>query len=115
MVKSAKKKSLKKLLYDESKGKLEMSSKIPRCAMRASRQPIRRERQRGRPRRPLSPVYMEMVEANRQMPPMWDPIRAEDGGSRRDCIAATALLVLSHQTLLMEKNLQVLVAGKKEN
>jgi hypothetical protein len=55
-----------------------------------------------------------MVEANRQMPPMWEPIRAEDGGSRRDRIAATSLLVLSHQALLMEKTLQVLVAEKKE-
>jgi hypothetical protein len=58
---------------------------------------------------------MAMVEANHQMPPMWDPIGAEDGGSRRDRIAATSLLVLSHQTLLMEKTLQVLVAEKKEN
>jgi hypothetical protein len=46
---------------------------------------------------------------------MWDPIRAEDGGSRRDRIAATSLLVLSHQALLMEKTLQVLVAGKRDN
>jgi hypothetical protein len=57
---------------------------------------------------------MAMVEANPQMPPMWEPIRAANGGSRRDRIAATSLLVLSHQALLMEKTLQVLVEGKKE-
>jgi hypothetical protein len=40
--------------------------------MRASCKPIRRAGQRGRPRRPLSPFSMAMVEANRQIPPMWE-------------------------------------------
>jgi hypothetical protein len=57
---------------------------------------------------------MAMVEANRQMPPMWEPICESKVGSRRDRAAATSLLVFSYQTLLMEKTLQVLVAEKKE-
>jgi hypothetical protein len=114
-VKSAQKvKTLRKLLSDELKGKEEAPSVIPRCAMRASRQPIRQDGQRGHPRRPLSPLSMAMVVANHHMPTMWEPIRASDGGSRRDRIAVTSLLVLSHQALLMEKTLQALVEGKKE-
>jgi hypothetical protein len=58
---------------------------------------------------------MMMVEANRQMPPMWELISESEGGSRRDRVAATLLLVFSYQALLMEKTLQVLVAEKKED
>jgi hypothetical protein len=57
---------------------------------------------------------MAMVEENRQMPPIWEPICDSEGSSRRDRAAATSLLVFSYQALLMEKTLQALVVEKKE-
>jgi hypothetical protein len=43
MVKPGKRKFLKKLSCNKLKGNMEVPSVIPRCAMRASRQPIRRD------------------------------------------------------------------------
>jgi hypothetical protein len=47
-------------------------------------------RWRGRARRELSPLSAALQRANKQMPPMWDPIPLESG-SRRDRKVAAAV------------------------
>jgi hypothetical protein len=64
---------------------------------------------KGRARRELSPLSTALQRANKQMPPMWDPIPLESG-SRRDRKAASALLVFSHHVLLLENTLEEMAA-----
>jgi hypothetical protein len=66
-------------------------------------------RWRGRARRELSPLSAALQRANKQMPPMWDPIPSESG-SRRDRKAAAALLMFNHHAVLLEKTYQEMVA-----
>jgi hypothetical protein len=60
-------------------------------------------RWRGKAKRALSPLSTALYQANNIMPEMWDPIPENCGVSRRDGKEASALLVFSHQALLLEK------------
>jgi hypothetical protein len=55
----------------------------------------------------LSPLSSAVHCSNSLMPETWEPIQANCGASRRDRKATSALLVFSHQTLLLEKMIEV--------
>jgi hypothetical protein len=63
---------------------------------------------RKRTRRALSPLSAAVRRANKLIPDMWQPIQEDCGASRKDRRAASALLVLSHRALLLEKTIEVL-------
>jgi hypothetical protein len=68
-----------------------------------------------RKRRALSPLSAAVRRAGRLIPEMWKPIQEDCGATRKDRRAASALLVLSHRALLLEKTVEVfpsVISGK---
>jgi hypothetical protein len=60
-----------------------------------------------RSRRDLSPLSVAVRRAGRLIPEMWEPIQEDCGAPRKDRRAASALMVLSHRALLLEKTIEV--------
>jgi hypothetical protein len=68
-----------------------------------------------RTRRALSPLSAAVRRASRLIPEMWKPIQEDCGATRKDRRAASALLVLNHRAMLLEKTVEVflsVISGK---
>jgi hypothetical protein len=68
-----------------------------------------------RTRRALSPLSAAVRRASRLIPEMWKPIQEGCGATRKNRRAASALLVLSHRAMLLEKTVEVfpsVISGK---
>jgi hypothetical protein len=60
-----------------------------------------------RTRRALSPLSAAVRRVGRLIPEMWKPIQEDCGATRKDRRAASALVVLSHRAMLLEKIVEV--------
>jgi hypothetical protein len=63
-----------------------------------------------RTRSALSPLSVAVRRASRLIPEMWRPIQENCGATRKDRRAASALMVLSHRALMLEKTVELFPA-----